>query len=89
MVGAAIITQDPAKWQVAVDPACRGSRLATALLEESCQAAQAQGCTTMTLLVAARNATAIRIYAELGFAQRAAFVAATRAPQLVASSLCG
>jgi ribosomal protein S18 acetylase RimI-like enzyme len=75
--------------QVAVDPACRGSRLATALLQESCDAAWEQGCTTMTLMAAARNATASRIYAELGFSQRAAFVAATRAPQPVAAILAG
>lgn len=64
--------------QVAVDPACRGWRLARRLVGESCLAAREQGKTSVTLMVAARNGRARDLYAELGFAERATFVAATR-----------
>jgi ribosomal protein S18 acetylase RimI-like enzyme len=72
--------------QVAVDPACRGQRLATRLLRQSCDIARVQGKTAMTLMVAGRNARARSLYAELGFTPRATFLAATKTMGLAALS---
>jgi ribosomal protein S18 acetylase RimI-like enzyme len=68
--------------QVAVDPACRGRRLAAALVRESCRVARDQGMRAMTLMAARRNARARELYADLGFSERATFLAATRAQPL-------
>jgi ribosomal protein S18 acetylase RimI-like enzyme len=73
--------------QVAVDPACRGQRLATRLLRQSCDIAREQGKTAMTLMVAARNARARDLYADLGFTQRATLVAATRTMRPASAAL--
>ena len=65
--------------QVAVHPGLQGQGIASAMVNESCARAAAQGCTSATLLVGATNRPARRLYESLGFTTRAAFVAAHRA----------
>jgi GNAT superfamily N-acetyltransferase len=53
--------------QLAVDPACRGTGVGTALVAAACAAARARGADRVTLLVNEQNATACSLYARLGF----------------------
>jgi ribosomal protein S18 acetylase RimI-like enzyme len=64
--------------QVAVDPARRRRGLARWLVEQSAARARRAGCRRQTLLVAASNAPARALYAELGFVERASFLFAER-----------
>ncbi len=60
--------------QIAVDPVARGLGLGRALMLTAMSAVAQAGCTRMTLLVDAENTQATRMYADLGFRERAAFV---------------
>jgi ribosomal protein S18 acetylase RimI-like enzyme len=64
--------------QVAVDPRARGRGLGRRLVVAAASAAARRGFTSLTLLVSAGNAPAVRIYEGLGFQDRAAFLVATR-----------
>lgn len=64
--------------QVAVRPEQRGQGIASALIADAMHAAAAEGMREMTLLVGATNAPARRLYAALGFTNRATFIAARR-----------
>jgi ribosomal protein S18 acetylase RimI-like enzyme len=64
--------------QIVVDPALRRRGLARDLIETTCAIAAAQGCSRITLLVAADNAPACAVYAAAGFKQASHFVYATR-----------
>jgi ribosomal protein S18 acetylase RimI-like enzyme len=75
--------------QVAVAPDCWGRGLGRALLAASLEAARRHGAARATLLVAASNTAARRLYASLGFVERTRFVfgeraALTRVVQVVA-----
>ena len=63
--------------QLAVDPVRRGSGLGRVLLERVCRELSERGYRAVTLMVAASNARARRLYEEAGFTQTATFVAAT------------
>jgi ribosomal protein S18 acetylase RimI-like enzyme len=65
--------------QVAVDPGWRRQGVASALVDASGALASAAGAQRQTLLVAASNESARRLYARLGFRQGAAFLFADRA----------
>jgi ribosomal protein S18 acetylase RimI-like enzyme len=62
--------------QIAVDPSAQGRGVGGALMRGSMSAAAALGYERMTLLVAAGNADAVRLYERLGFQDRASFVVA-------------
>ena len=64
--------------QVAVEPGQRRRGLAACLVTDACARAAAAGCTAVTLLVAAGNTPAVRLYRGLGFSERSTFVAACR-----------
>jgi ribosomal protein S18 acetylase RimI-like enzyme len=64
--------------QIVVDPSLRRRGLARDLIETTSAIAAAQGCTRITLLVAADNAPACALYAAAGFRQSSHFVYATR-----------
>jgi ribosomal protein S18 acetylase RimI-like enzyme len=64
--------------QVVVHPSRRGAGLARTLVEDACAIAHRQGHRLATLLVGASNTAARRLYAGLGFTERATFVAASR-----------
>jgi ribosomal protein S18 acetylase RimI-like enzyme len=64
--------------QIVVDPALRRRGLARDLIETTSAIAAAQGCSRITLLVAADNAPACAVYAAAGFKQASHFVYATR-----------
>jgi ribosomal protein S18 acetylase RimI-like enzyme len=64
--------------QIVVEPSLRRRGLARDLIETTCALAAAQGCTRITLLVAADNAPACAVYAAAGFRQMSHFVYATR-----------
>jgi ribosomal protein S18 acetylase RimI-like enzyme len=68
--------------QLAVHPSVRGCGVATRLLRDAIACAGAAGATEMTLLVGEHNQAARRLYASLGFAERATFVAARTAPRV-------
>jgi GNAT superfamily N-acetyltransferase len=72
--------------QVAVDPTLRRQGLAATLVAEACALASEAGCTVATLLVGAANRAACALYDRMGFRAGAAFIAATRAHGLPASS---
>jgi ribosomal protein S18 acetylase RimI-like enzyme len=74
--------------QVAVHPSRQGQRLAQRLVLDVCEHAADRGFTSATLLVAASNVPARRLYDQLGFVPRARFVAARKilASQPVARS---
>jgi ribosomal protein S18 acetylase RimI-like enzyme len=63
--------------QLAVDPASRGGGLGRALMEAAIARCAAAGYESMTLLVAANNTTACRLYEALGFEATGAFTVAT------------
>ncbi len=67
--------------QVAVDPSQRRRGVAADLVAEACARAADEGCTAVTLLVAAGNTPARGLYQRLGFSERTGFVAARRAYQ--------
>ena len=62
--------------QLAVHPDSRGCGVATRLVREALGCAAQAGRTAMTLLVGEQNDGARRLYASLGFTERATFVAA-------------
>jgi ribosomal protein S18 acetylase RimI-like enzyme len=62
--------------QLVVHPDARGCGVATRLIREALACAARAGRTAMTLLVGERNESARRLYASLGFRERATFVAA-------------
>lgn len=64
--------------QIVVDPSLRRRGLARDLIETASAIAVAQGCSRITLLVAADNAPACALYAAAGFEQMSHFVHATR-----------
>jgi ribosomal protein S18 acetylase RimI-like enzyme len=64
--------------QIVVDPSLRRRGLARDLIETASAIAAAQGCTRITLLVAADNTPACALYAAAGFKQASQFVYATR-----------
>lgn len=64
--------------QIVVDPSLRRRGLARDLIETAAAIAAAQGCSRITLLVAADNAPACSLYAAAGFKQLSHFVYATR-----------
>ena len=65
--------------QIAVHPDWRGRGLASRLLCEAAERSAAAGKTELTLLVGEQNEPARRLYAALGFTQKATFLAARRA----------
>jgi ribosomal protein S18 acetylase RimI-like enzyme len=64
--------------QIAVHPDWRGRGLASRLLCEAANRSAAAGKTELTLLVGEQNEPARRLYASLGFTQKATFLAARR-----------
>jgi ribosomal protein S18 acetylase RimI-like enzyme len=64
--------------QIVVDPSLRRQGLARDLIETTSAIAAAQGCSRITLLVAADNAPACALYAAAGFKPSSHFVYATR-----------
>ena len=64
--------------QIAVHPDWRGRGLASRLLCEAADRSAAAGKTELTLLVGEQNEPARRLYAALGFTQKATFLAARR-----------
>ena len=64
--------------QIAVHPAWRGRGLASHLLREAADRSARAGKTRLTLLVSEHNEPARRLYASLGFTQKATFLAARR-----------
>ena len=72
--------------QMAVAPEARGQGLGRAIVGGAMDAAAASGCRAMTLLVAASNTKAVRLYEGLGFSDRGAFVVATRTQPRVSTS---
>ena len=89
---AAVITTDLGPMvahiaQMAVDPSARGRGLGASLVRAAQSAAIAQGFRHMTLLVAASNQPAVKIYESLGFRDRAAFVVAVRLQPSLSTSL--
>ena len=73
--------------QVAVDPAARRHGLGRQLVESAAAAARARGFTRLTLIVAAGNARALRLYDQLGFRPTASFLAAVRSQPRVLKSV--
>jgi ribosomal protein S18 acetylase RimI-like enzyme len=71
--------------QLAVRPETRGCGVATRLVREALAGAASSGATAMTLLVGERNESARRLYASLGFVERATFVAARTPAPLAAA----
>ena len=67
--------------QLVVHPDSRGCGLATRLIREALACAAQAGRTAMTLLVGEHNESARRLYASLGFTERATFVAARTVEQ--------
>jgi ribosomal protein S18 acetylase RimI-like enzyme len=63
--------------QLGVDPSLRRQGVARALLDEVCERLTERRTRMMTLLVAASNRGARRLYDTLGFRQTATFLAAT------------
>ena len=76
--------------QIAVHPDWRGRGFASHLLREAADRSARAGKTELTLLVSEQNEPAQRLYASLGFAQKATFLAARReelhAPRFIAAS---
>jgi ribosomal protein S18 acetylase RimI-like enzyme len=64
--------------QIAVHPEWRGRGLASHLLRDAADRSAQAGKTGLTLLVSERNEPARRLYASLGFTQKATFLAARR-----------
>jgi ribosomal protein S18 acetylase RimI-like enzyme len=64
--------------QLAVDPLCRGQGWGRRLIEATAAAADAHGYDWLTLLVSASNGPAVRLYEDLAFEDRGAFVVAVR-----------
>jgi GNAT superfamily N-acetyltransferase len=64
--------------QLAVHPDARGCGVALRLVREALACAAQEGRSAMTLLVGEHNDTARRLYASLGFTERAMFIAASR-----------
>jgi ribosomal protein S18 acetylase RimI-like enzyme len=64
--------------QIAVHPEWRGRGLASHLLREAAARSAQAGKTELTLLVSEQNGPARRLYAAMGFTQRATFLAARR-----------
>jgi ribosomal protein S18 acetylase RimI-like enzyme len=62
--------------QLCVEPAMRGRRLGTALVDAACGAAARAGCARMTLLVGGRNHAARALYQRTGFEPVSSFIAA-------------
>jgi ribosomal protein S18 acetylase RimI-like enzyme len=62
--------------QIAVDPSAQGCGLGSALMRASMRASAELGYDRMTLLVAAGNVGAVRLYEQLGFRDQAAFIVA-------------
>jgi ribosomal protein S18 acetylase RimI-like enzyme len=65
--------------QVVVDPGCRRAGLAAELVAASLERARADGFSMLSLIVAEANAPARRLYARLGFSEKASFLFASRA----------
>ena len=63
--------------QVAVHPSRRREGLAGRLVEDACRLAASRGARLVTLLVGEHNAAARALYEQMGFAERASFVAGT------------
>jgi ribosomal protein S18 acetylase RimI-like enzyme len=63
--------------QVAVHPDCRRSGVARRLVDEACRLAASRGARLVTLLVGERNAAARALYEQMGFTERALFLAGT------------
>jgi ribosomal protein S18 acetylase RimI-like enzyme len=61
--------------QVAVHPTRRREGLASRLVDDACRLAASRGARLVTLLVGEHNAAARALYQQLGFTERAAFVA--------------
>lgn len=66
--------------QLAVDPEHRGQGMATALVRHALDRARAMGARRATLLVAAGNLEARRVYERLGFVPTASFLYGERRP---------
>jgi ribosomal protein S18 acetylase RimI-like enzyme len=64
--------------QIAVHPDWRGRGFASHLLRDAAERSVKAGKTELTLLVSEQNETARRLYASMGFAQKATFLAARR-----------
>lgn len=73
--------------QLAVDPTARGRHLGRDLVRRARSAAARRGDRQMTLLVAASNRPAARVYEQLGFRDRAGFVVAVRDQPTSSTSL--
>lgn len=58
---------------VVVEPAMRGARLAEHMLRRAAEWAQGQGAQVMALAVTRENASALRLYARLGFQEVAGY----------------
>jgi len=71
--------------QLAVAPSCHGRGIGGRLLDQAMHRAAAAGLTAMTLLVAADNAVARRLYAARGFRYAASFLSAVTATVPVAA----
>lgn len=82
LVGAVLVTDlGPATAhiaQVAIHPGWRRLGLAGALLDQAARRVRAAGYARMTLLAAASNAAALRLYRDRGFVEAGTFIAATR-----------
>lgn len=63
--------------QVAVHPSCRRQGVARRLVDEASRLAASRGARVVTLLVGEHNAPARALYEQMGFTERALFVAAT------------
>jgi ribosomal protein S18 acetylase RimI-like enzyme len=61
--------------QICVAPSHRGKGIGYALLRRSMLALAAHGCSTVGLTVTSKNASAIRLYEEMGFTDRREFAA--------------
>ncbi|MCC7010604.1 MAG: GNAT family N-acetyltransferase [Acidobacteria bacterium] len=71
--------------QLAVDPVAQGRGIGRALVGAVERRGAAAGAHALTLLVAASNVPAARLYEARGFRDRASFVVATRQPSLSTS----
>ena len=82
LLGAVLVTAvSPATAhiaQLAIHPAHRGRGLASQLTREAARRAAEAGKSELTLLVGDRNEQARRLYASMGFTQKATFLAAWR-----------
>jgi len=65
--------------QVAVHPGAQGQGLGPAMVQTAVERLAARGCARVSLLVAADNLTAVRMYRRLGFEESGRFLSAWRA----------